>query len=161
MGIRMRWRCWRSGTRCAPMPRFAAITPISRNGSPVSTLTTATLTATPRATSSCGRCGARASSHRCGMRCRSRSAGTGGPTASAAMGGPAGGPLRQCAGDLRVEQLHRLHVNLLDTQDRVLPAEEHDPAVLSLHVGDVLVRLPDNLLVVSVDHAVRSHRRYS
>jgi hypothetical protein len=63
--------------------------------------------------------------------------------------------------ELRIEQFHRLHVRLLDPQDRLWPAEEHDPAVLSLHLGDVLERLPDDLLVVSVDHAVRSHRRYS
>src|SRR4249920_1621087 len=63
--------------------------------------------------------------------------------------------------DLRVEPFHRLHVGLLQAQDRLWPTEEHDPAVLLLHVVYVLERLPDDLLIVSVNHPVRSHRQYS
>src|SRR5262245_20062760 len=43
---------------------------------------------------------------------------------------------------LSVEQFQRLHVDLLHAQDRLLAAEEHEPAVLVLHAGDVLVGLP-------------------
>src|SRR5262249_32109605 len=62
---------------------------------------------------------------------------------------------------LQLEQLQLLHVGLLHAQDRLRAAEEHEPAVLVLHAGDVLVRLPHDLLIVSVDHPVGSHRRYS
>src|SRR5580692_513665 len=53
--------------------------------------------------------------------------------------------------------LQRLHVDFLHPEDRVVAAEQDDPAVLTLDVVDVLVRLLDCLAFFSVDHPVRSH----
>src|SRR5450432_3995583 len=67
------------------------------------------------------------------------------------------GPEPPWSGDLRVEPFQRLHVDLLHAQDRVRPAEQHNPAVLSLYQVDVLECLLHDLLIVSVDHLVCSH----
>src|SRR5438105_2057325 len=49
-----------------------------------------------------------------------------------------------------------MHVFLLYAKDGVRPAEEHDPAVLSLHL-DVAELLSYDLFGVSVDHLVSGH----
>src|SRR5262245_59360970 len=56
-----------------------------------------------------------------------------------------------------VDALDRLQVLVADPKDRLVAPEENGPAVLP-HQLDVVVRLPDHLGLVSVDHVVSSHQ---
>src|ERR1700733_16185202 len=67
---------------------------------------------------------------------------------------------RRSARPLGGDQLHLLDVNLLHTEDRIVAAEQDDPAVLSFHRVDALVRLTYDAVLVSVAHPVRRHHRH-
>src|SRR5215207_3748076 len=54
--------------------------------------------------------------------------------------------------------VERVHVLLLQAQDRLGAAEEDDPAVLALDGRDALQRLGHLFTFAAVDHAVRTHR---
>src|SRR5215510_3436920 len=60
-------------------------------------------------------------------------------------------------GQLPVHLLQRVHVFLLDPQDRLVAPEQHHPAVLAFYLVDVGIRLPHRPLIVSVNHPVGRH----